>query len=633
MFLVMKNSGNTQMNLNIKYIVVCFIAFCLTLLNTSVQAQDYNFTASISKASVAINEQFQVSYKMEGNGSNFQPPRLDDFRILSGPNQSTSMQFINGNMSQSVSYSFILQATREGNFKLPPASIEAGGKRINSNSLSVTVTAATTQQPQAGAQGGTRGNDQSADGDLGKQIADNVFMRITADKTNVYRGEPVVVSFKLYTRLNLVNYGVTRIPALTGFWVQDISLPQQLQFTNESLNGIIYRVAEVKKSVLFPQQTGTITIEPMETEAIVRVQARRSASGNSIFDQFFNDPIFGGYQDYKQKLSTSPMKITVRDLPEAGKPANYAGAVGKYTMTASMEPAKVEANEPVTLKITISGKGNLKLLEGPKPIIPNSLETYDPKISESINANAGGVSGSKSFEYLIIPRTPGTFTIDPLAFSFFDLDKKQYVTLRAGPFEIEAMKGSGSAPTVIGGGTSKADFNLLGKDIMFIKTAPTRFRGGGDHVFGSWYFYCLSALPLLLIAGLMVHRRRQSAMMHDAAGTRVRQATSLAKKRMAIARNHIKANARDKFYEETLNALWGYLSYKLGIPVADLSKSSAELELQSKQVSDETIQSMMAQINKCEFARYAPVADSSDVQSVYDEAIGVISKLEREIQS
>ncbi|HEX8548034.1 MAG TPA: BatD family protein, partial [Cytophagaceae bacterium] len=413
-----------------------FIIYFILIAAIQAAAQDATFTAQVSKNTVGMNEQFEVSFTLNGNGKTFQPPSFRDFHVIMGPNQSSSMEFINGNMSQSISFSYVLQPKAEGTFKIGSAIIDAG-KTLKTNPITITVTKAGSNSSQ-----GQNRNGESAADDASQNLSSNIFIKANINKNNVYRGEALVVTYKLYTRISIVSFAPIKTPTFNGFWNQDIVLPKETGLHKETLNGVEYNVAEIKKTVLFPQRSGTLVIDPLEAESVVRVKGKRKSKSNDPFDDFFNDPFFGSpYQDYKQMLKSDPVKITVKDLP-SGEPEGFTGAVGNYSMEARLDRQTTKSNEPVTLKIKISGKGNLKLIEPFKLQFPPDIETYDPKITEDIKVTENGASGSKTFEYLLIPRHAGEYNLKPFNFSYFNVEKKNYTSLPSPEFVLKVEKGN-----------------------------------------------------------------------------------------------------------------------------------------------------------------------------------------------
>ncbi len=449
------------------------LSFWLFLLLGFVQttvAQDEKFTATTTASTVASGEQIQITFSINANGKSFKAPTFANFNVLMGPNQSSSIQFINGSMSQKLSFTYILQAAKEGTFKIEGAEIMVGSKKLISNSLTITVTKGspptTTQgQQQKQSQGG---NSNAMDGG-GK----NVFIRASIDKSTVYQGEGIAVTYKLYTKVDLLNYAINKMPSWNGFWSHDVLLPQQLEFHTENYDGVNYRVADIRKVILFPQRSGNLSIDPLEGEVIARVPVKRQSDPNDPFDNFFNNQFFGNARDVKISLKSDPIKVNVKPLPD-NAPSSFLGAVGKLSSEISLDKKTVKAHDAVTLKIKISGKGNIKLLESPEVKTPPEFERYEPSLNTSINATmAGGVTGTKTFEYTLIPRNPGEFKITVSPVSYFDYDKKQYIEIPAKDLNIRVLKGDGGSATITSG-VERSDIQLLGKDIHYLKTNSIR---------------------------------------------------------------------------------------------------------------------------------------------------------------
>lgn len=607
---------------------VCLLClfFCATFFQTSV-AQDPQFTATVSKNPVGVNEQFQLIYTINTSASNFTPPSFKDFSVIAGPMQSSSMQFMNGAMSQSVTLTYYLQAKAEGTFRIDPATISAGGKRLQSNAVSLTVVKGNPKPQSQGQQGGDE--DNGSDEAL---LSKNIFLKASVSKANVMQGEAVLVTYKLYTRVNVVNYTIEKLPAYTGFWSQELKMPERLELRDENINGINYKVGVLKKVILFPQQAGALVLEPMKGTCVARVQQQRKRSNNpfDIFnDPFFSDPFFGmGARDVNVALKSEAVKINVASLPPTSDPA-FKGSVGKFTMEATLDKGSIKANDAVNIKVKITGKGNLKLIEAPAINIPDDIETYEPKVNESINVSEAGVSGSRTFEYLMIPRHGGSYKIDPVNFTFFDLDKKQYVKLSSSDFnlKVEGSKGDEGAAVAV---QSKADFKLLGKDIRFIKTTVGNNELASGF-YGSLLFYLLLLLPFILIILVALYKRRRDELEGNISLTRSRNATRMAQKRLAVAKKLLDENRTDKFYEEVYKALNIYCTDKLSIGFADLSKENLKMSLALLKVTESTINQLVDTIETCEMARFASSALSSSPNNVYNNAVQIITKIEDEI--
>ncbi len=584
-------------------------------------AQDGTFTTTVNRNRVAMGEQFEITFTLNGSGKNFQPPAFTDFLVLSGPSQSTSMQIINGAISQSISYSYILQPRTEGKFTIGAASIESGNKKIQSNSITIEVTKGTVQPKQQPSQ-------SQEDASISKQISDNLFVRLSVDKSNIYQGEQITATYKLYTRVNITNYGVSKAPAFTGFWAQEIDLPKNPQFENEVLNGVQYKVATLKKTALFSQQSGTLEIDPMEADFVVQVQTRRRSG--DIFDQFFNDPFFGNVRNVEHKSKSNSLKINVRPLPP-NPPPGYSGAVGKFSAEFWLDKNETKTNEPVTLKVKISGRGNLKLIQPLKINFPIDLDIYDPKIADNISLSTNTISGSRTFEYLIIPRRQGNQKISSISFAYFDPDKKEYVSFTSPDFNLIVKKGTEivSAPVT---GLSKEEIKLLGQDIRFIKSESVKFKKPGDPFFGSGLFITLSIAPIFLFFGFIFLYKRYEQNVSDIIRFKSKRATKIAKKRLATTKHLLSAKKREEFYDELSKALWGYVGDKLGIQLSELSKDTVGLSLKARYVSDESINKILITLDHCEFARFAPTSDALDMQNIYNDTVDLISTIEEEIK-
>ncbi len=580
-----------------------------------------SLSASVSRNPVGVDEQFQVTFTFNGNLNSFTPPSFGDFIVLSGPNQSNSIQIINGSYSQSTSYSYILQPKKTGTFKIGSGVAVSGGKNFPSNPISLNVIASNNKNQQNNSNNVSTGN---------------VFIRVSLDKRTVYKGEAVVATFKLYTNVQVVNYTVSKMPSFTGFWSQDIEMPKQMTLYNENYNGTPYQVGEIKKVVLYPQQSGTLTIEQMTGECIARVKVNRNRSNNpfDIFnDPFFNDPFFGsgGVREVAYAIKSEPVKLTVKDLP-TGAPTGFSGAVGEFSMESLVDREKLKTNDALNIRVKISGNGNLKLIESPLNQIPQEFESYDPKINDAISTTARGANGTRTFEHLLIPRVPGDYELGPVLFHYFNPQKETYVTLSSPPIKIKVEKGKGDISPMTSGSV-KSDFKIIGRDIKFIKplSGPLSLNPLGS--FGTWLYYPVSLLPLAIMLGLAIWKRKQLAIRSDFAAYKSKMATNMAIKRMKIAHSHLEKHNYSSFYEETGKALWNYLSDKLRIPVSELNNEYVMLQLRQAGVTEQTSNAFQKLISDCEFARFAGGTDFSDPMHIYNQTIKTITDAEKELAS
>jgi len=616
------------MKKQIKYISFCLIAAVVFLLLTS-DMMGQGFAAAVNKNKVAVGEPFQIEFSNTNGGlDNFKAPAaLNNFDIYSGPNHSSSFQMINGTTSQSTSISYAIAAKKEGKIVIGPATITVNGVKKESNSITIEVvkgSGGSNNNPQAGTN--AQGNQSPSSGAYSTD--DNLFARTSVSRTKVYQGEQITVVHKIYTKLNLKGFQDVKFPSYNGFWSQDAPQKGQIMLTNENIDGVNYSVAELKRTFIFPQRSGTIEIEPLDVACIVR---QRSRKPQNVFDQFFGT---GGYEDVVIKAKSKPVTIEVMPLPDANKPEDFSGAVGNFTFKASMNKSSVKTNEAVTLNISISGSGNLKLIDALKINIPEDIEKYDPKINDNIGVNASGVSGTKTFEYLLIPRHAGEFKIDNVSFSYFNPEKKAYVTLPSPEFNISVQKGKdddNTSPSVMNN-IEKKDVAVVGNDIRYIKTNNVHLNKKEKDFFGSPEFYGGIFSPVLLFAVVLLVRRKQENDNSDLVLLRSKKANKMAKKRLAIAEKHVKENNKESFYEEVFKALYGYLSDRLSIPYAELTKESIGSMLRSRNVSEETCSQLLNVLNNCEFARYAPSAVSADLKGAYEEAANIITKIEDQLR-
>jgi hypothetical protein len=477
---------------------------------------------------------------------------------------------------------------------------------------------------------------QAATGDPTAQLAEELFLRAVVDRTRVTQGDQVNLVFKLYTRVSVVNYAVTKNPAMTGFWGEDVEIPKNITLTNETVNGKSFRVGVIKRVALFPTQAGTLEISPMEVQTTVQLQGTRS---NDPFESFFRDP-FGRNVNYT--AASDPVKIVVDPLPP-GAPSDFKGAIGQFAMSTNIDRKTTRTNEPVSLKVTISGTGNIKLLEAPALELPADFEQYSPKVSESINRSEGRVSGSKTFEYLMIPRYPGLKVIKPVSISYFDLKKKEYVRLRSPQIELNVEQGAASLAPVMSG-VAREDVRLLSQDIRFIKVNAPVLARPGERLYASPLFIILLLLPLAGVAGAYVYARRRQVVMLDQAGYRNRRAMKVAQKGLREAEYLLKersarkdepsSNQRLRFYAEVSRALWKYLGDKLNIPQASFSVEGAVTVLRERGADEELLAGLRTVLETCDMARFAPTSlEFSAMQKTYDDARLVIVEVERTLKA
>jgi len=595
------------------------ILLFLLLINP---AFSQHFTANVNKKTVSLNDHFQLTFTIKNaDAKSFSPPKFINFKVLAGPSTSSSsnIQFINGKMYRSTSYSYTytLQPIKVGKFTIGAASCTVKGKKITSNSIKIEVVKGKVS-PSATQKSNT-GSSVTADEDL--------FLKVSVDKTNVYQGEQVTATYKLYTRVNISNGSISKMPGSTGFWANQIEMPQQLHFTRKNN----YHIATVWKVALFPQRSGELTVDPMEMDFVIRIKIQKRR--RSVFDNFFNDPFFGGfgsYKDVKKTIKSNSVKIKVKPLPTINKPQDFNGAVGKYTLKATLDKTETKSNEPVTLIIKILGEGNLKLIESPMiDELPADFETYEPKILERMVKGSSKIKGSKTFEYLLIPRRGGEYKLPPVRFSYFDLSKKDYVTLSSPPFTIKVEKGEGQGKVITAIGISKEEVELLGQDIRFIKTGDIKLHKRGEYFFASPAFFSLALAPFLLFTLFFFYRKRQVEIASDVILMKRRRATKVAKKRLVVAKKHLQTGEKKSFYDEVSRAIWGYLSDKLNIAQSELSKEKVQIALKEKGVGEDKVRALMDIIDTSERALFSPSSDAAGMEKVYLDTVQIISEIEK----
>ena len=618
---------------------LCFAFFALSC-NTLFGQAKFSMSAP---PSVPVNQNFQLNITLENaNPSNFRPPVMNDFQVLSGPNQSTSMQWVNGNVSQSVTFSYVLRPKQEGTFKIGKAGVTISGVNMESNELTIAVTKAAAQQQQTQRQRDPfddpffqqqdqQQEPETSSGDLVKQLKDEVILKLELSRGSAYEGEMITATYKLYIKpgigLNITK--MDKMPAFEGFWSQEVELDPKRRPAMVTYNGKQYQEIDMMKYNLYPQRSGSLKVAAAQIGVAAQVQVR-SRSRNP-FDDFFNA---GRVQQVPMDLKSETGTVAIKALPEKDKPADFSGAVGKFNFETSVSNKEGKTDDPITYTIKISGTGNLKLIESPTLKMPSAFEVYDPKTKENISNGAAGLTGSKQYDYLIIPRQPGEYKIDSRSFSYFDPTASKYVTINSPEYALKITGApSKNLNTGASASVSKQDVNLLGQDIRYIKTATPEFDKDSKPFFGSAAFVGVYSTPLFLFLGLIALRRRNETMAADVVGTKRRRALKLAKKRLSVADKHLKTNDKKAFYDEVSRATWGYLGDKLNIDMAELSKDNVEGKLQARSVKPETIAKLLALINTCEFALYAPVTDEhSEMQKNYDTAMNLIADLEDEVK-
>jgi hypothetical protein len=603
---------------------ILFVFISLLLLHSEISAQ--KFTASVNNTTAGMNEPFEVSFQFSGEDvnsvRNFHTPDFKNFNVISGPNQSTSMQIINGAVSASISYSFYVAAVSLGQYTIGSASIEYKGKTYSTEPIKMTIVKSSAP-PQTHQQQGT--GVQAVDT---KNLAENIFIKAFADRQKVYKGEQVTITYKLYTRYDISSPQISKLPQYQGFWAEEIDSPNRIYFSTEVVDGKQYRVATLKKAALFPTQTGQLSVTPFElTIPVIIPKPRRRGD---IFDEFFNDPFFNRSQTVEYKAKSNTLKINVVPLPSSDVPDSYKGAVGDYSFKATIDNNKVKENEPLTLKLTVSGTGNISLLDLPEVNVPAGFEKYEPKTSDHVNHGAK-ISGQKTVEYLIVPRTQGKKEIPPVEFSYFNPASNRYTTIKSQPFSINVEKGEPVYRQGIAG-VNKENVQLLGEDIRFIKTSTDDLIRTGDFIFEKFWFWTITFFPVLAFIGLVVWRKREDKFSGNVQLMKYQRAQKIARNRLKNAKKSLKAKNQEAFYSDISQALFGYLEDKLRMPKANFSLEKAIDNLKGSNISDGLLNDVKGAVETSEFSRFAPQTDGkSPMNEMYDRAAKIIVELEKNL--
>lgn len=615
--------------MNLKLALILLLLF----LSGIMHAQEVRFISQAPKQ-VYVGQRFQLIFTLNAEGSNFISPEITNFEVLSGPMTSTGQNIININgkleYSTTLSFTFILEATKTGTFTIPQAVINSKGKRHMSNTVTITVLP-NNRSSQPNASNPNQGNSPSQAKD---DIGNDLFLKATVDKNNPFQGEQVIVTFKLYTPTNRLQVDQpSKIPSYPGFWAQDLlkDATQYPQYT-EIVNGKKYIVAELRKAALYPQKSGVLTIDPLVQDVVyqVKVKARNPFAddpffGNDpFFKNFIDESAFGTeFQNVRKTLRSNPISINVKPLPSTNRPLDFSGAVGQYTLKAEVDRNEVNTNDGITLKISISGTGNLNLIEKPSINFPPDFEVYDPKIIDNFN-NKGATSGSRTFEYLIIPRAAGDFSIDPVQYSYFDLNRKEYITLQSQKFNLKVNKVAGTSESSVQG-----DVKYLGSDIRYLMEPPLHIKIKGDYFYGKPLYWFLLVMPVLGFILFIVLYRRNMRLMGDHKLRQRIKATRVAVKRLQKAKKLLDNNQHEQFHEEIAYALWGYISHKFNIPMSLLSLDTAREELENRNVDPALTERFMNTLNSCNYARYAPPGNAMNMEELYKLAITTITETEQ----
>lgn len=600
-----------------------FLLIGLHSVSMFVAEAQIDFKAS-APATVVEGEQFRLSYMLNEDGRDLRLPDITDFDILFGPSTSTSFsqRTINGKTTseRSVTYTYILVPKKTGKFTIEPASINVKGSNYKSNSVNIEVLPPDKNSPQGGTGGaGSSGGTSSASS---ASVSENdAFIRAIVSNNSPYEQQGFTVTFRLYTTLNVVNFGRIQFPEFEGFMVEEIDMPANQQLKMERYNGRNYYTADLRKTLLFPQRSGQITIPSGSIEMVFSVP-----SGKSVSTFFGSQELMA---DVKKNLVTNPLTVSVKSLP-GSKPANYSNAVGTFTLNPSISATEIKANEAITLRLEISGTGNMKLIRNPEVQFPNNFEVYDPVVTNSFNVTTNGLTGIRVIEYMAIPRYEGSYTIPSVEFGYFDINTNSYKTLSTDVYDLQIAKGDPGSSTATNF-VNQQDVKVE-QDIRFLKTGEPNFVSTSNLFVGSLNYWLWYIVPLLILIIFSIINSKKAKENANVALMRNRKANKMAIKRLKLAEKYHKEHNKEKFYDEVLRAIWGYFSDKLVIPVAQLSKDNIEVELSKNGITDELINKFMHILNTCEFARYAQAESDAEMGNIYNDTIEAIGQMENRLR-
>lgn len=606
--------------------IVCLLCFSVL----SLCAEEISFTCK-APSTVVVGQQFRLVYTINKDGKDLRVPEISDFDVLFGPStsHSSSFQIVNGKATSNtqITYTYMLAGREPGTYTIAPATITISGDKYTSNSVQIEVL---PQDKTASSNSTTTSSNQRVNNSsVGEVSNEQIFVKQHFSKVKVYEQEAIEVVYKLYTRVDVVQVGGVKFPEFKDFYVQDVELDHNRPWQVEHVDGYNYNTIVLKQCVIFPQHSGKFNIDGGNVEVVLRVRTS-SSRHQSIFDDFFQS-----YQDVKRNLKFSGNTITVKELP-ANAPAGFNGAVGSFTLNSSISSEDIKVNDALTMKLKISGTGNIKLLKTPEVKFPLDFDVYDPKMDVKVKPASNGQTGYKAIEYVAIPRFGGNFEIPSVKFVYFDVNKGSYQTLNTPIYKInvDGNATSTSGTTVVSPTVNKENVKQLSTDIRFIHTDIEKDlnKKSSHFAFSSSMYVCLLT-PLFIFIIVLLLLQKQAKENANVALRNTKRANKVAKKRLKEAQKCLKAGEKSKFYEETMRALWGYIADKLTIPVSELTKDNVQEKLTSHSCDEELIKEFLSCLSDCEFARFSPVVDDSlSMDNIYNRAADLIGKLDNTLR-
>lgn len=621
---------------------IIFILFFV--IGVSAVAQEMKV---IAPQTVYEGQRFSVRFEVNDRASNFRGPSFKGFSSYGGPStmNSSSTQYVNGKMSRQVTttFSYTLMADKVGTFSIGSASCTVDDKQLTSQPFTIKVEKASAQQQQAQQGQNNNGgyvdpwdeffNDPWGNGQSQRQQrqqphqeqpatidSKSLFTRATISKSNLYQGEQAIIIYKIYTQVSIQQFQIDKLPGNKGFWAEDLSEGKELKQYEETIDGRRYHVAEIRRGALFAQENGQLRIAPLDIDVLAMVPQQRRRTG-TIWD-IFDDPFFNRAQAVEKHLSTNAISVNVKPLPPA--PDGFCGAVGSYEVTADVDNNTVRANEAITYRITINGSGNLMLINEPKVDFGNAFEVYDPQVKDKITRGDGGISGSRTYEWVVIPRSQGDYEIPAVRFAYFDPKSGRYVEKTLPAVALHVEKGDPSSMRSVS--SAKSDVKVINNDINYIKTGGALAERGRSAAIGLWFWLLLAVIVAAGVTVIAVGRKRQSDE-RDIAGTRLRRATREARRRLKQAARHLDDGNDNAFYEEIYKAIWGCLSDKFSIPLSSLSSDTVRDILTEHKIAEDKREHILRTLADVDFARFAPGDPAERKHQIYDEALQMIAAL------
>lgn len=598
-----------------------FILYSLLSIALFAVADEISFEWK-GRSKVVQGSQFQLEYVVTGTdgGSVTLPQFKGCTELFKGTSRGTSVNIINGNVSRTVSSSIIvtLRADEEGTHEIEPATLTVDGKTYKTKPLTLIVLKADDAGSNNNGGGESRSGGRSAVVSSGNST--ETFTRLVLSRTNVYEQEAILATLKVYTLAPQLNFTKVTLPTFEGFAAQELDVPASNQWDIERYNDRNYKTATLRRILLFPQQSGEIKINGGSSEIDVY-----EVQGVNFFGQPYYDVI-------SKNIITPSVNVNVKSLPQ-DKPLNFTGGVGDFTLTGELSTTELKANEALTLKLIISGKGNLQLMQNPNVEFPSEFEAYDPQVNLDIRSGAGGVSGKRVIEYTIIPRYAGTFTIPSIEIAYFDPQAKAYKTMASPEFTVEVSKGDDVEAATVSNFSSQDDVRLLNADIRHIVSSSGHLTHSRNAYVDRWSYWLWFILPILLVVIYAIASRIYATTHADVALNRNRKANRVALRRLKQAGIFLKARNEAQFYEEVLRAVWGYLCDKLTMPISELSRDNVQAELSRSGVNEELVMRFIRILDQCEFARYAPSQAGNAMEQLYQETIEAIGEMESVVKS